>query len=122
MEGDGRCDASWRCVDTKDGAAARWTSLWSGKAKIPMETSGKNPGSVSHISRRIYVTKRGSSRASFSGHAARKRLVDGPPSEPRRDRDRRERERPCSGARVYEIGREGRLRNPAALEPQPRVD
>jgi hypothetical protein len=32
MEGGGRCVASWRCADTRDGAAARWTSLWSGRA------------------------------------------------------------------------------------------
>jgi hypothetical protein len=39
-----------------------------------------------------------------------------------RQRQERARELTCNGAHDYEIGREGRLRNPAALEPQPRVD
>ena len=76
---------------------------------------------ISLFSQRTYVTRRESSKTSCLGRAVRRRLVGEPPSETRRDRDRRERGSACNGAHDYEIGREGRLRNPAALEPQPRV-
>jgi hypothetical protein len=123
MEVGGRCVASWRCADTRDGAAALWTSSWSGKAKIPMEISGRNPGSALPISRRTYVTRRDSSKASCLGRAVRtRRPAGGRRGETRRDRGRRERESACNGALGYEIGREGHLCDPAALEPQPWAD
>jgi hypothetical protein len=87
-----------------------------------MGISGRNLGSASHISRRTYAMRRDSSKASCLGRAVRRRLVGGRRGETRCDRGRRERARACNGARGYEIGREGHLCNPAALEPQPWVD
>jgi len=87
--------------------------------------SGRNPGSALHISRKTYVMRRGSSKASCLGRAGRRCPVGGRRGETRRDKDRRERESACNGAHDYESGREaGALQraNPAALEPQPRVD
>ena len=122
MEGGGRCVALWRCAVTRGGAVVLWTYSWNGKVRTPTGIFGRNLGSVSHISRRTYATRRESSKASCLGRAVRRRPVGGPRGETRCGRDRRERESACNGAHDYEIGREGRLRNPAALEPQPRVD
>jgi hypothetical protein len=100
MEDGGRCVASWRCADTRDGAVALWTYSWNGKAKTLMGISGRNLGSASHISRRTYAMKRESSKASCLGRAVRRRLVGGPCGETRRDSDRgrRERRSSCNGA------------------------
>ena len=68
-------------------------------------------------------TRLESSKTSCLGRAVRGRPVGGRRGETRRDRGRRERERAhARGALGYEIGREGHLCNPAALEPQPWVD
>ena len=79
---------------------------------------------ITHLStsQRTYAKRRGSSRASFLARVGRRPLAGEPRGETRYVRDRRERGATINGARDYEIGREGRLRNPAALEPQPGAD
>ena len=77
---------------------------------------------ITHLSGRTCAKRRGSSRASILVRVGRRLLAGEPRGATRCVRDRREKGATTNGARDYEIGREGRLRNPAALEPQPGAD
>ena len=72
MVDGGRCDASWRCEDTRGDAGDRWTCLLNGKVRTRTVTSGRNPGSASPSSHRTCVEKREDSRASSLAHEGRR--------------------------------------------------
>ena len=77
---------------------------------------------ITHLSKDLREEARKLESEPFLVRVGRRLLAGEPRGATRCVRDRREKGATTNGARDYEIGREGRLRNPAALEPQPGAD